>query len=184
MTMNAATSEANALSDSGLSISRERERCEDGLTISGLERAAFKGALNHGSRRLQTYTGSPIQNRACAIKSWMKWAEFRRGLNLDIGARNPAGVAAARILLRRVLLNHELGAREFRKPAAFCHQFIEGSAFDHPACVEQQDPRGVADGRKPVGDHESGAPLHHFIESGVDAGFGHGVERGGRLVED
>jgi len=38
-----------------------------GLETSGLERADFKGVLNRRSRRLQTYTGLPIQNRACAI---------------------------------------------------------------------------------------------------------------------
>src|SRR6185437_7108704 len=129
-------------------------------------------ALNRRSRRLQTYTCLPIQNRACPIKSWTKWVEARRGLNLDVRAGDALGESSAVMFLGRILLDHELGAREFRKPAAFCHQFIEGSAFDHAARVEQQDPRGVTDSRKPVGDHERGAALHHFIESGINSGLG------------
>jgi hypothetical protein len=32
----------------------------------------LKPVLYRRSRRLQTYTGLPFQNRACAIKSWAK----------------------------------------------------------------------------------------------------------------
>ena len=44
----------------------------------------------------------------------------------------------------RILLNHELGPREFRKTLAFRHQFIESSAFDHMSAVEHKDARGIA----------------------------------------
>ncbi len=84
----------------------------------------------------------------------------------------------------RIFLNHELSSGEFRETAAFRHQFIESSAFDHAPAVEQQDARGVANGREPVCDHKGGASLHHFVESGVDPGFGDRIERAGRLVED
>ena len=84
----------------------------------------------------------------------------------------------------RILLNHELGPREFRKTLAFRHQFIESSAFDHMSAVEHKDARGIANGREPVGDHESRASLHHFVESGVNLGFGDGIQRAGRLIED
>ena len=84
----------------------------------------------------------------------------------------------------RVRLHHELGPRESRETAAFSHQFIESSTFDHAAAVEYQDARRVANGRKAVGDHESSAPLHHLVECGVDLGLGDRIERAGRLVED
>src|ERR1700687_1571130 len=129
---------------------------------------------------MQTYTGLLARNRGRVIKSWMKEAEFRRYLFLDSGAS-----CFLRMNARpRILLNHELGPCEFRKTAAFRHQFIESSAFDHMSAVEHKDARGVANGREPVSDHESRASLHHFIESGVNLGFGDGVERTGRLIED
>ena len=53
----------------------------------------------------------------------------------------------------RILLNHELGPREFRKTATLGDKFIESSAFDHASGVEYEDFRGVADGGKPVRDH-------------------------------
>src|SRR4029078_3103167 len=62
----------------------------------------------------------------------------------------------------RLFLHHELGAREFRKTAAFGHQFIESSTFDHVAIVENQDSRGVADRGEAMCDHEGGTPLHHL----------------------
>src|ERR1700737_716634 len=127
---------------------------------------------------MQTYTGLSARNRGWEIKPWTKTAQFRRCLNLDSDALRRADTGP------RPLLNHELGPCEFRKTAAFRHQFIESSAFDHAPVVENQDARGVADGGKPVRDHECGAALHHFIESRVELGFGDGVERAGRLVED
>jgi hypothetical protein len=35
-----------------------------------------------------------------------------------------------------------------------------------------------------MGDDESGAAFHHFVERGVEPGFGQRVERAGRFVED
>src|ERR1700687_5659201 len=129
---------------------------------------------------MQTYTGLLARNRGRVIKSWMKEAEFRRYLFLDSGAS-----CFLRMNARpRILLNHELGPCEFRKTPAFRHQFIESSAFDHMSTVEHKDARGIANGREPVGDHESRASLHHFIESGVNLGFGDGIQRAGRLIED
>src|SRR6516164_6173321 len=115
-----------------------------------------------------------------AIKSWTKWAEIRRYSNLD---RLAAGFRQSDAG-SRALLNHELGPGEFRETAAFGHEFIESSAFDHPSVVEHQDSRRVSNGRKPVGDDKGGASLHHFIERRVDLGFGDRVERAGGLIED
>src|SRR5229473_1763139 len=128
----------------------------------------------------QTYTGLPVQNRGWLNKSWTKSAKFRRYLNLDSGA-----VDLRRLNARsRILLDHELGPCECRKTAAFRHQFIESSAFDHLSVVEHQDSRGVANGRKPVRDHKGRASLHHLVECGVNLGLGDGIERAGRLIED
>src|SRR4051794_23780762 len=68
--------------------------------------------------------------------------------------------------------------------AAFGHEFIESSAFDHTPVLEHQDARGIADGGEAMGDHEGGAALHHFVESGIHLRLGDGVECAGRLVQD
>ena len=81
-------------------------------------------------------------------------------------------------------MHHELGAREFRKAAALGHEFIESSVFDHAAVVKYQNAGRVADGGETMGDHEGGASAHHFVERRIDLGFGDGIERAGRLVED
>ena len=131
---------------------------------------------------VRTYTGLLARNRACAIKSWTKCGRISA---LTLNSCSVASVLSCACRPARViLLNHELSAREFRKTAAFRDQFIKSSAFDHASAVEQQDARGIANGRKPVGDHETGTSLHHFVECGIDLGLGHGIERAGRLVED
>ena len=68
--------------------------------------------------------------------------------------------------------------------AAFGHEFIERSAFDYTPVLKHQDPRGIADGGETMGDHEGGAALHHFVESGIHLRLGDGVECAGRLVQD
>src|SRR6516225_11951342 len=115
-----------------------------------------------------------------AIKSWTKWAEIRRYSNLD---RLAAGFRQSDAG-SRALLNHELGPGEFRKTAAFGHEFIESSAFDHPSVLENQDSRRISNGRQPMGDDKGGAPLHHFVERSVDLGLGNRVERACRLIEN
>jgi hypothetical protein len=40
-------------------------------------------AIHRSKRQLQTYTGLLRWNRAFTIYSLMKWAEFRRQINLD-----------------------------------------------------------------------------------------------------
>src|SRR4051795_11870860 len=84
----------------------------------------------------------------------------------------------------RTLLNHELSSRQFRKTASFRYQFVERSGFDHAPAVKQQNARGVANRRQPMGDDERGSPLHDLVESGIDFRFGNGVERAGRLIEN
>src|ERR1700738_1241540 len=129
---------------------------------------------------MQTYTGLQAQNRGCAIKSWTKYVKYWRYLNLNAAAVRRGCLHAG----SRSLLHHELSPCQFRETAALRHQFIERSAFDHMSVVEHQDARGIANGREPVRDHEGGASLHHLVERGVNLGFGDGVERAGRLVED
>lgn len=52
-----------------------------------------------------------------------------------------------------------------------------GSLFDDLAFVENEDPVHTREGRKAVGDHESGAPLHEFLEAILDVPLGDRVER-------
>src|SRR5712672_3388040 len=130
--------------------------------------------------KARIYTGLAGQNRARAIKSWTKSSQIRRCLNRDRAHAGLFGLDRG----ARILVHHELGLREFREASALGDQFIERSAFDHAAIVEHQDTGGVANGRKPMRDHEGGAALHHLVEGGIDLGFGDGVERAGRLVED
>src|ERR1700704_1346809 len=129
---------------------------------------------------MQTYTGLRGRNRGCAIKSWTKYVKYWRYLNLDRNAFRRRRLHAG----PRILLHHELGPCQFRETTALRHQFIERSAFDHMSVVEHQDARGIANGREPVRDYEGGASLHHLVERGVNLGFGDGIERAGRLVED
>src|SRR5271165_6319411 len=58
------------------------------------------------------------------------------------------------------------------------------TAFDDVSAFDDEDLIGAADGREAVRDHEGGAALHEEAESFLDHGFGFGVERRGRLVED
>src|SRR5258708_40307807 len=104
--------------------------------------SGFKRVRRHRLTMAQTYTGLPIQNRGLRIKSWTKWAQFRPYPNRDGGSTGLLRLDAG----AGIFLHHELGPCQFRKTAAFCHQFIESSAFDHAAVVEHQDARGVADG--------------------------------------
>ena len=126
---------------------------ENALLRSGPLRPAFEKEVQHSTFgfqafpvpryvRLQTYTGWPIQNRGRTIKSWTKWAEIRQIFQSHSGLAQLFGLDAGAC----IFLHHELGLGEFRKAAAFCHQFIESSGFDHVAIVENQDARGVANG--------------------------------------
>src|ERR1700745_3371295 len=132
-------------------------------------------------RRAQTYTGRGVENRGFARPIHPpKRAEFRRNLCLDSGA----AALGARQLCACVLLQHELGARELGKTAAYRDKFIESSTFDHASVVEKQDARGVANGGQAMGDDKGRASLHHLIERRIDLGFGHGIERAGCFIED
>src|SRR4051812_48105391 len=84
-------------------------------------------------RQPQTYTGLQVRNRGGAIKSWMKGAEFRRYLTLGSNLGSVGVRFRRRHAGPRILLNHELGPRKFRKTAAMGDKFIESSAFDHAA---------------------------------------------------
>src|SRR3569623_15989 len=107
-----------------------------------------------------------------------KWAKFRRDpVSLKFLDGDRRGLVA-------VLLHHELGTCQFGKVAPARHQLIEGSALGDAPLVKYKDARRIADGGEAVRDHECGAALHHGVEGGVDLGFGHGVERGGRLVQN
>ncbi len=56
--------------------------------------------------------------------------------------------------------------------------------LDDPAVAQDDDPVGVAHGREAVGDHDTGAPGHHYVEAGLDLLLGEGINAGGGLVED
>ena len=84
----------------------------------------------------------------------------------------------------RRLGGEKLGLRELGEAAGARDQFVEGAALDDAAVIEHEDARRVADGRKPVRDHEGGAALHHLVERGLHLALGGGVERARRLVED
>src|SRR5205085_9120531 len=71
----------------------------------------------------------------------------------------------------RILLHHELSARQFRKTPAFRDKLVKSSTFDHAARIEHQDTGGVANRGEPVRDHEGGAPLHHLVERRIDLGL-------------
>src|ERR1700749_2963115 len=102
---------------------------------SGPLRPAFAGGLSCNIRvssvsgapsvpAVQTYTGEAFENRAFAR---LIQRRMRRKLCLDSSfARRGRMHAGARIFL-----HHELGLREFCETAAFGHQFIESSVFDH-----------------------------------------------------
>src|ERR1700690_134899 len=66
-------------------------------------------------------------------KNGVKWAEFRQHLPLDsIAACFRLGNVA------RIVLDHELSPGKLRKTAAYRHQFLESSAFDHMSAIENQ----------------------------------------------
>ena len=111
-------------------------------------------------------------------------AELRRKLCLDSVSLSALAALRLHAWHSRIFLHHELGPREFRKAAAFRHQFIESSVLDHAPMLEHEDARGIADRGEAVRDHEGGAALHHFVERGIDLGLGDGIERAGRLIEN
>src|SRR5581483_1829095 len=107
---------------------------------SGPLRPAFAGGFSCNVRvssvsgapsvpAVQTYTVAARQNSAfaCLIQRRM-----RRKLCLDSSFAGRGGMHAG----TRVFLHHELGLREFRKTAAFGHQFIESSVLDHAPMIE------------------------------------------------
>src|ERR1700749_1451747 len=135
---------------------------------SGPLRPAFAGGLSCNIRvssvsgapsvpAVQTYTGETFENSAfgCLIQRRM-----RRKLCLDSGTIGSGRLRAG----AGVFVHHELRPREFRKTAAFRHQFIESSVLDHAPMIEHQDTRGIADRGKTMRDHEGGTALHHFVE--------------------
>ena len=64
---------------------------------------------------------------------------------------------------------------------------IEGGVrapLQDQSTLDHQDLIGPADGRKPVGDHKRGAPLHQVAKAILNHGLRFGVERRGRFIED
>src|SRR5215470_13253312 len=154
-----ATSESIAQSDSG--PLRTRLTLEEVL-VCDLRVSSVSGAVACGER--QPIPACRLRTEACDANWWTKGAEFRQSLAGNFRAIGLGGPDRGPCLF----LHHELGAREFRKPAAFGDQFIESSTFDHAPAVEHQNFRGVADCGKPMCDHESGTPLHHLIQRRID----------------
>src|SRR3954447_3865049 len=60
--------------------------------------------------------------------------------------------------------HHELGAGELGEAAALMHKLIEVAGFHDASALEHQNTGGVADGGKPVRDHECGPSLHDLVE--------------------
>src|ERR1700693_3238182 len=58
------------------------------------------------------------------------------------------------------------------------------AALDDPACFDNQNLVGTADGRKAMGDHKSRATTHQVAQTFLDEGFGLRVEAGGGFVQD
>ena len=63
-------------------------------------------------------------------------------------------------------------------------ELVERTDLHDPPGLEHQDARRLADGGEPMGDDEGGAVLHDFVERHQHFGFGRGIERAGRLVEN
>src|SRR5262249_59121398 len=70
------------------------------------------------------------------------------------------------------------------KEAAAALKLFERAAFGDAPVAKHQNAAGVADGRQPMRNHESGTALHHFVEREIDAAFGERIECARRLVED
>src|ERR1700761_5416148 len=109
---------------------------------SGPLRPAFAGGLSCNIRvssvsgapsvpAVQTYTGEAFENSAFAC---LNQCRMRRKLRLDRGFTGGARLHAG----MRMFLHHELGLREFRKTAAFRHQFIESSVLDHASMIKHE----------------------------------------------
>src|SRR3981081_2282778 len=134
------TSSASACTTRGTTMASAATRTiqlNDDLRSNGRRRCTIRFPS------FETPLPTQVRNRGCATKSWTKYAEFRRYLNLDGGAADLRRLNAR----PHILLNHELSPCELRTTTAFRHQFIESSAFDHMSAVEHQDARGIANGR-------------------------------------
>ena len=66
--------------------------------------------------------------------------------------------------------------------AALFHQLGVRTHLAHLAVVQDDNPVGVADGRQPVRDQQTGPVAHDFIQSVLDQRFGFSVDAGSRLV--
>src|SRR5260370_22736729 len=68
--------------------------------------------------------------------------------------------------------------------SAKSHELGDAAGLDEATALEYEDTVGVADGRKPMRDHEGGAAFHDLGERRLDSRFGECVERTGRLVQN
>src|SRR5689334_20374315 len=78
----------------------------------------------------------------------------------------------------------ELRSGELRETATQPMQLFECPHFDDTAMVEHEDTRRIADRCEPVGDNERGAVLHDLVKCLQHAGFGRGVQRACRFIEN
>src|SRR3984885_15489207 len=56
----------------------------------------------------------------------------------------------------------ELGIDQFAEKTSALVEFVEPASFDNAPVLEHQNAAGIADGREPVRDDESGSPFHHL----------------------
>src|ERR1043166_8190800 len=128
---------------------------------------------------------APRWRATSACSSGSSSGLFRRGLGGLAGRwRNGSRLCRRRRRGLSLLGDQELGIGQRREGAATRNQLVEVAGLDNAAVVEHQNPRGVAHGGQPVGDHEGGALLHQFVERRLHLHLRGGVECAGRLVED
>ena len=56
--------------------------------------------------------------------------------------------------------------------AVLREKLIMRATFNNPSLLQHHNCVGVADGGKPVGDHEDGAPRHEGVHAALDEGLG------------
>ena len=89
-----------------------------------------------------------------------------------------------RFLLHSLQSQGILGGIEFRVNAALPEQLLMGAAFGDVAIGDGHDPVGRTDGAQAVGNDQCSSALSQGIESTLDLSFCHGVQSGGRLVQN
>ena len=84
------------------------------------------------------------------------------------------------------LLSHvdELAVVEMVVKTVFFHQILVSTLFDDPAVFHDEDPVCIADGRKTMGNDETGTALHELVKGFLDLQLGTGIDAGGRLIQD